>query len=44
MQIARVLRHKTDFRTIFEIMIGWFVTREFEQMCFTESGGIFGTL
>ena len=37
-------RHSTDFRTIFEIMFGWFVLCEFEQTCFTESGGSFGTL
>ena len=28
-------RHSTDFRTIFEIMIGLFVLRNFEQTCFT---------
>ena len=36
-------RHSTDFRTIFEIMIGLFVLRNVEQTCFTESGGSFGT-
>ena len=37
-------RHSIDFRTIFGIMIGWFVLREIGQMYFTESGGNFGTL
>ena len=36
-------RHSTDFRTIFEIMIGLFVLRDFQQTCFIESGISFGT-
>ena len=36
-------RHSTDFRAIFEIMIGLFVLRDFEQTCFIESGGSLGT-
>ena len=28
-------RHSTDFRAIFEIMIGLFVLRDFEQTCIT---------
>ena len=37
-------RHSTDFRTIFGIMIGWFVSCEIGQTYFTESRGSFGTL
>ena len=36
-------RHSTNFRTIFEIMIGLFVMLEFEQTRFTESAGSFKT-
>ena len=35
--------HSTDFRTIFGIMIEWFVSCEIGQTYFTESGGSFGT-
>ena len=37
-------RHSTDFRTIFVIMIGCFVSCEIGQTYFTESGGSFETL
>ena len=37
-------RHTTDFRTVFEIMIGRFVSCEIGQTYFTESGVRFGTL
>ena len=37
-------RHTTDFRTVFEIMIGRFVSCEIGQTYFTESGSSFGTL
>ena len=37
-------RHTTDFRTVFEIMIGLFVSCEIGQTYFTESGVRFGTL
>ena len=36
--------HSTDFGTIFEIMSGLFVMREFEQTYITESRGSFGAL
>ena len=38
------LRHSTDFRTIFGILIGWFVSCEIGQTYFTESGGSFEIL
>ena len=37
-------RHTTDFRTVFEVMIGRFVSCEIGQTYFTESGVRFGTL
>ena len=37
-------RHSTDFRTIFVIMIGCFVSCEIGQTYFTESGGSFEIL
>ena len=37
-------RHTTDFRTVFEIMIGRFVSCEIGQTYFTESRGRFGTM
>ena len=37
-------RHSTDFRSIFGIMIGWFVLCEIGQTYFTESGGSFEIL
>ena len=37
-------RHSTDFRPIFVIMIGCFVSCEIGQTYFTESRGSFGTL
>ena len=37
------LRHSTDFRTVFGIMIGQFVSCDIGQTYFIESGGRFGT-
>ena len=35
--------HSTDFKTVFGIMVEWFVLCKIRQMYFTESGGRFGT-